>query len=61
MKLRLLVITPVKHIMGLADKLEKIADVTYIDDPSLQDILLIINDFHILYSRMEGVVPIPGA
>ena len=51
MKLRLLVITPVKHIMGVADKLEKIADVTYIDDPSLQDILLIINDFHVLFTN----------
>ena len=51
MKPRLLVITPVKHIRGVAVKLESIADVTYIDDPSLAEILLIINNFHALFTN----------
>jgi len=51
MKPRLLVITPIKHIRGVAVKLESIADVTYIDDPTLDDIIPLIADFDALFTN----------
>ena len=51
MKPRLLVITPVKHIRGVADKLESIADVTYIDDPTIDEIIPLIANFDALFTN----------
>jgi phosphoglycerate dehydrogenase-like enzyme len=50
-KPRLLVITPVKHINGVSDKLESFSDVCYIDDPSLDDILPLIDDFDAIFTN----------
>jgi len=47
----LLVITPVNHINGLSEKLEKFADVTYIDDPIMDEILPIVKDFDAIYTN----------
>ncbi|NQU31746.1 MAG: hydroxyacid dehydrogenase [Bacteroidetes bacterium] len=51
MKPRLLVITPVKHIQGVCVKLETIADVTYINDPSIDEVLSIIFEYDALYTN----------
>ena len=50
-KPRLLVITPVKHINGVSDKLESFSDVCYIDDPSLDEILPLIDDFDAIFTN----------
>ena len=51
MKPRLLVITPVKHINGVPDKLEAFFDVCYMDDPSLDEILPLIHDFDAIFTN----------
>lgn len=51
MKLKLLVITPVKHIKGLTAKLETFADVTYKDDPELAEILPSIKEYDAIYTN----------
>ena len=51
MKKKILVITPVKHIMGVTENLEAIAAVTYIDDPTLEEILPLIKDFDGIYTN----------
>ena len=38
MRPKLLVITPVKHIGGVAEKLEVVFDVSYFNDPVFDDI-----------------------
>ena len=44
MKKKILVITPVKHIAGVTKNLDDIADVTYFDDPTLEEILSLIKN-----------------
>ena len=51
MKPKLLVITPVKHIKGVAEKLESFADATYTDDPVLEEILPLIKDYDAIYTN----------
>jgi phosphoglycerate dehydrogenase-like enzyme len=51
MKPKLLVITPVKHINGVAKKLECASEVTYIDDPSLNDVLSIVDNYDAIYTN----------
>ena len=51
MKKKILVITPVKHIMGVTENLDDIAAVTYIDDPTLEEILPLIKDFDGIYTN----------
>ena len=51
MKPKLLVITPVKHIKGVCDKLENIADVMYKNDPTFHEILPIIKEYDAIYTN----------
>jgi phosphoglycerate dehydrogenase-like enzyme len=51
MKPKLLVITPVKHIKGVCSNLESITDVTYYEDPTLKNIMPIINEYDAIYTN----------
>jgi phosphoglycerate dehydrogenase-like enzyme len=51
MKPKLLVITPVKHIKGLCDILNEVADVTYHTDPTIDDVLTIIKNYDAIYTN----------
>ncbi len=51
MKPSILVITPVRHINGVADTLEACGDVTYLDDPSPEDVTRRIGDHDALYTN----------
>ena len=42
MKPKVLVITPVQHINDIKETLESFAEVTYLEDPSLQEVIEII-------------------
>jgi len=50
-KPKILVITPVRHINGVDISLEKIGNVTYMDDPSLEEVLEIIQDFDAIFTN----------
>ena len=49
--LKILVITPIMHIDGVAQTLESIGEVTYMDDPLQQDILKSIQDFDAIFTN----------
>jgi len=51
MKSKILVITPVKHIFGVAEKLESIGDVTYLDDPSEKEVLSAIKGYDAIFTN----------
>ena len=51
MKPKILVITPVRHIKGVTDLLESAGDVTYMDDPSPDQVLQCIGDYDALYTN----------
>ena len=51
MKPKLLVITPVKHILGVCAKLESYCDVTYIDNPNRDEIFSIINKYESIFTN----------
>lgn len=48
---KLLVITPVRHISGVSETLESIGDVTYLDDPSLADVIKCIGGYDAIYTN----------
>jgi len=48
---RILVITPVRHIAGVAENLEQTGYVTYMDDPSVQDVVDCIGDFDAIFTN----------
>lgn len=48
---KILVITPVHHIAGVTDILEKHFEVTYLDDPSYEDVIKIISNYHAIYTN----------
>lgn len=48
---RILVITPVRHIAGVAQSLESIGSVTYLDDPSAEEVLAVIADYDAIYTN----------
>ena len=50
-KPKILVMTPVKHINGVCETLESFSDVTYIDDPTTEEVLSMIGDFDALYTN----------
>lgn len=50
-KPKILVMTPVKHIKGVCETLESFSDVTYIDDPTTDEVLSMIGDFDALYTN----------
>ena len=51
MKPKLLVITPIKHINGVAEQLENFSDITYLDDPELEEVFPLIKDFDAIYTN----------
>jgi phosphoglycerate dehydrogenase-like enzyme len=48
---RILVITPVRHIAGVAQSLESIGSVTYLDDPSAAEVMAVIGDYDAIYTN----------
>ena len=51
MKPKLLVITPLMHIEGVSNKLDSFTDVTYLDDPTLDELIPIINQYEAIYTN----------
>ena len=51
MNLRLLVITPVKHICGVQSMLEATCLTTYLDDPTHESILPIVKNFDAIFTN----------
>tara|TARA_Y100000817_G_C16852394_1_gene542599 strand:+ start:414 stop:1373 length:960 start_codon:yes stop_codon:yes gene_type:complete len=51
MKPKLLVITPVKHIDGVCTKLESYFDVTYIDNPNINEIFSIMKHYEAIFTN----------
>ena len=47
----ILVITPIKHIDGVSDKLEEVGNVTIIEDPSLNEILNIVDNYEAIFTN----------
>jgi len=47
----ILVITPVKHIAGVPEILESIGQVTYLDDPSLSEVVACISQYDAIYTN----------
>jgi phosphoglycerate dehydrogenase-like enzyme len=50
-KPKILVITPVKHIIGVSETLERFAEVTYVDDPTRDEVVQMIGDYDALYTN----------
>ena len=50
-KYSILVITPVKHINGVVDKLRGIGHTTFIDDPIEKDLKKIISSYNIIFTN----------
>ena len=48
---KLLVITPVKHICGVQVEMEKICATTYLDDPTVGEVIDIIQDYDALFTN----------
>ena len=48
---RILVITPVKHILGVVETLETIGIVEYLDDPTLDEVISVIKDYDAIYTN----------
>jgi phosphoglycerate dehydrogenase-like enzyme len=51
MKYKILVITPVRHISGVADELESIGDVTYLDDPGIEQVITVISEYVAIFTN----------
>ena len=51
LKPKILVITPVRHINGVADILDSTGDVTYLDDPSLLETIDVIEEYDAIYTN----------
>ena len=48
---KILVITPVRHIKGLIRTLESIGDVTYLDDPSPEEVISVISGYDAIFTN----------
>lgn len=48
---KILVITPVRHVLGVTDTLEKIGEVTYLDDPSLKKVVTVIGEYDAVFTN----------
>jgi phosphoglycerate dehydrogenase-like enzyme len=48
---RILVITPVRHIANVVQCLESIGQVTYLDDPSVAEVMAVIGDYDAIYTN----------
>ncbi len=51
MRPKILVITPVRHINGVKETLESFAEVTYLEDPSLQEVIEIIKPYDSIFTN----------
>jgi len=51
MKPKLLVITPLQHIEGVSNKLDSFANVTYLDDPTLDELIPLINQYQAIFTN----------
>jgi phosphoglycerate dehydrogenase-like enzyme len=48
---KILVITPVRHILGVPEILEDSGEVTYMDDPSSEEVISVIGDFDAIFTN----------
>jgi D-3-phosphoglycerate dehydrogenase len=48
---KILVITPVRHIAGVAECLEGTGQVTYLDDPTLVEVITCIHEYDAIYTN----------
>ena len=51
MKYSILVITPVRHIVGVPEILESTGEVTYMDDPSSEEVISVIDDYDAIFTN----------
>jgi phosphoglycerate dehydrogenase-like enzyme len=49
--MKILVITPVHHISGIVEALEKIGEVTYLDDPTPEEVCNLIPSFDAIFTN----------
>ena len=49
--IKILVITPVKHINFLCEKLEAVGNVTYMEDPDFSDVIEAISQYHVIFTN----------
>ena len=48
---KILVITPVKHIAGVPETLEKIGYITYMDDPTLSEVIKVASEYDAVFTN----------
>jgi phosphoglycerate dehydrogenase-like enzyme len=48
---KILVITPVRHILGVPEILESTGKVTYLDDPSIEEVTAVIGDYDAIFTN----------
>jgi D-3-phosphoglycerate dehydrogenase len=48
---RILVITPVRHIAGVSERLEETGQVTYLDDPTPGEVIACIHEYDAIYTN----------
>lgn len=51
MKPKILVITPIRHIVGVSELLESFGEVTYLDDPSSNEVLDVVAGYDAIYTN----------
>jgi len=51
MNYKILVITPVRHINGVPETLESIGKVTYMDDPSIEEVISVIDGYDVIFTN----------
>jgi len=51
MNYKILVITPVRHILGVPEVLNSIGEVTYMDDPSAEEVVSVIGDYDAIFTN----------
>jgi len=51
MRPKILVITPIQHINGVKETLESCAEVTYLEDPSLEEVIEIIESYDSIFTN----------
>ena len=50
-KPKILVITPIRHIIGVSETLESFGQVTYFDDPSMTEVVEVIGEYEAIYTN----------
>jgi len=49
--IKILIITPVRHIIGVSDILESIGEVTYLDDPTSEEVISVIGSYDAIFTN----------